>query len=140
MTEKGALFTHLLDAMSHSTASGDLPKLGLPIRWNVGQPEPKKRGRPRGTGHPKVKHPPLIPMTDLDRGELKRAGLTDADCKYLYLWFGKKTFVGVAKELGVTPQAVHNRFHRKIFPALKKRNPKFSYRWLRHNIAVISAK
>src|SRR5438477_12615932 len=97
MTGKGAPFSHLLDAMSHSSASGELPKLELPFRWIVSQPEPKRRGRPRGTGHPKIKRPPSIPFSDLDRNKLSRMGLTDIEIKYLYRWVDKKTFVAVAK-------------------------------------------
>jgi hypothetical protein len=66
--------------------------------------------------------------------KLSRAGLSNEDIKYFYRWVEKKTFVAVATDFGVTPQAVQKRFKKKIFPALKKINPRFSVQALRSNI------
>ena len=116
MAKEGTPFIDLLDAMSRSTASGELPELKAPFRWIATQPVPKRRGRPRGTGHPKITRHKSLPLSDLDVTKLKRAGLSDEDVKYLYRWVAKGTFVAVAKYFGVTPQAVNKRFHKKFFP------------------------
>jgi hypothetical protein len=129
--ERGTPFTHLLGSMSQVAASGDMPALKKPIRWIVGQREPRPRGRPPGTGHPKIKKPLPIPVTELDLSKLKRAGLAENDIGRLYKYMETGTFVAVAKAWGVTPQAMHQRFHEKIFPALKKVNPKFQYQTFR---------
>jgi len=87
----------------------------------------ERRGRPRGTGHPKRALPDFpIPSNYIDR--LRKAGLDD---RHLRILFGRqqdKTFKEIGRELGISPQAAWKRWTRRIEPALKKLNAQFSRR------------
>jgi len=94
----------------------------------------KGRGRPRGTGHPKVKIEDLLGEFGFrlaDITKLRKAGLNDRDLKVLYAYMRKGSQKAAAKEFGTTPQAVNNRFRDRIKPALRKVNAKFSPQFLR---------
>jgi hypothetical protein len=96
------------------------------------------RGRPRGTGHPKVKIEELLDRIGIDLNNLQRlqkAGMTARDIKVLYALAKGTTQKGVAEELGVTAQAVNKRLNQRIYPALKRVNPRFSLTEFRAVIA-----
>jgi hypothetical protein len=87
----------------------------------------ERRGRPRGTGHPKRPNDPY-PLRPKEIKRLRKAGLDDRDLRILFQRSceNKKTFRQIGKELHITTQAVWKRWQKKIVPALKKINRKFS--------------
>jgi hypothetical protein len=89
----------------------------------------ERRGRPRGCSHSKRKPPELNAYFPPDRlHDFLESRLTAGELKiaYCYLKFGKQA--RAAKELGVTPQAIHKRVKRidakldKVIPGLSLRN------------------
>ena len=86
----------------------------------------ERRGRPRGTGHPKkqVLQRLSIPLEKIDR--LRRAGFDDKDLRILFGRWENKTLRLIGQELGISPQAVWKRWKRRIEPGIKRVNPSFS--------------
>jgi len=54
---------------------------------------------------------------------LKRIGLDDRDVRILYALIDRQSYPQIAKELKITPQAVHQRYKRRIEPKLRKLHP-----------------
>lgn len=87
----------------------------------------ERRGRPRGTGHPKRRLPDF-PLSPKYIDSLRKAGLDDKDLQILFGTHQDKTFKQIGRELGMSPQAAWNRWTRRIEPALKELNRQFSRR------------
>ncbi len=81
------------------------------------------RGRPRGTGHPKRSWRLEIPNHELALQKLRKAGLDDRDVRILYSRLNRQSFAEIARELKITPQAVHQRFKLRIEPRLRRLKP-----------------
>jgi hypothetical protein len=86
----------------------------------------ERRGRPRGTGHPKNKILQEFPISSTYITRLRREGLVDKDLRILFGRCGNKTFKQIGRELGISAQAAWKRWKRRIQPAIKRVNPKFS--------------
>lgn len=85
----------------------------------------ERRGRPRGTGHPK-RLLPGFPLSSEHIDRLRKVGLDDVDLRILFGKQQAKTFAQIGQELRISGQAVWKRWTRRIEPALKKLNPQFS--------------
>ncbi len=85
----------------------------------------ERRGRPRGTGHPK-RRLPGFPLSSKYVDRLRKVGLDDVDLRILFQKHQDKTFEQIGQELGMSGQAIWKRWTRQIEPALKKFNPQFS--------------
>jgi hypothetical protein len=85
----------------------------------------ERRGRPRGTGHPK-RRVPGFPLSSEYIDRLRKVGLDDVDLRILFEKQRDKTFEQIGHELSMSGQAVWKRWTNHVEPALKKRNPKFS--------------
>jgi hypothetical protein len=86
----------------------------------------ERRGRPRGSGHPKRRQFLEFPVTRKDIDRLGKAGLDDKDLRILFGRLERKTFLQIGNDLGMSPQGTWKRWNRRVGPALKKLNPKFS--------------
>jgi len=91
----------------------------------------ERRGRPRGTGRPKNRILQTFPLSSESIAPLRRAGLDDKDFHILFGRCKNKTFKQIGRELGISAQAACNRWKRRIEPALKRVNPKFSNAFFR---------
>jgi len=87
----------------------------------------ERRGRPRGTGHPK-KPAPRFALFVKTITDLEKEGLDKRDLRILFGLWDVKTFKQIGRELGISAQAVWKRWKRKIEPAIKRVNPSFSRR------------
>jgi len=86
----------------------------------------ERRGRPRGTGHPK-RPAPAFPLDAKNISRLRKAGLDDRDLRILFGRWERKTFKQIAQAVGnISTQAVWKRWQTRIEPAIKQVNPKFS--------------
>lgn len=86
----------------------------------------ERRGRPRGTGHPKR---PLwrdltISATDIDH--LRREGLDDKDLRILFDRLRNKTFPQIGRDLGMSTTGAWRRFVNRVEPVIKKLNRSYS--------------
>jgi hypothetical protein len=88
----------------------------------------EKRGRPRGTGHSIRRRLLEWPINPQDINRLRKAGLGDKDIQILFGRSQDKTFERIGQELTMSAQAVWKRWTRRVEPALKQLNPKFSRR------------
>ena len=88
----------------------------------------ERRGRPRGTGHPKKPTLQQFPLSSEHVARLQREGLNDKDLRILLRRWEDKTFKQIGRELGISAQAVWKRWKRRIEPRIKRVNPSFSSR------------
>jgi hypothetical protein len=89
----------------------------------------ERRGRPRGTGHPKRKPS----YTDVDSqlyDRLKEAKCTDMEIKTWFLFLEHRFQVKAAKELRISPQLFNKRIN-LVESKVQKRFPDFSLRNLK---------
>jgi hypothetical protein len=86
----------------------------------------ERRGRPRGTGHPKNPILREFPISTKNIARLRREGLDDRDLRVLFGRWDNKKFKQIGRELGMSAQAVWKRWKRRIEPAIKRVNPSFS--------------
>ncbi len=86
----------------------------------------ERRGRPRGTGHPKKPTLRQFPLSSGHIFRLRGEGLDNTDTRILFGRWEQKTFKQVGRELGISAQAVWKRWNRRIEPAIKRLNPGFS--------------
>lgn len=87
-----------------------------------------RRGRPRGTGRP-IRRPLLeFPLDRQGIDRLRKAGLGDKDLQILFGRSQDKTYKQIGQELTMSPQAIWKRWTRRVVPALRQLNPKFSRR------------
>jgi hypothetical protein len=120
------------------------PILGRRLEWDgpLGKAEVKKalglvdeiarierRGRPRGTGHPKQTRLELRADSSQKHfwDTLTRSGLSDKDIKLVQVRLAHKTEVEAAGKLGISPQAVNQKL-KAIDAKLRTINPDFSLR------------
>jgi hypothetical protein len=88
----------------------------------------ERRGRPRGTGHPKSPTLQQLGLSAERIARLQSEGLKDRDLRILLRRWENKTFKQIGRELGISTQAVWKRWKREIEPAIKRVNPRFSSR------------
>jgi len=86
----------------------------------------ERRGRPRGTGHPKRQRLLDYPIAAKDVDRLREAGLGDKDLQILFDRSRNMTFKKIGQSMRISTQAVHKRWQNRILPALQKVNPEFS--------------
>jgi len=86
----------------------------------------ERRGRPRGTGRPKNKTLQEFPISSKNVVPLRREGLNDRDFRILFGRCKNKTFKQIGQELGISAQAAWKRWKRRVEPAFRRVNPKFS--------------
>jgi hypothetical protein len=86
----------------------------------------ERRGRPRGTGHPKNQVLEKFPIAQKNLALLRREGLDDRDFRILFGRWEKRKFKQIGRELGISAQAAWKRWKRKIEPGIKRVNPNFS--------------
>jgi hypothetical protein len=86
----------------------------------------ERRGRPRGTGHPKKATLRQFPLSSARIARLRRAGLDDKDLRILFGRWETRSFKQLGRHLGISAQAVWKRWTRKIVPVIKRVNPRFS--------------
>jgi hypothetical protein len=86
----------------------------------------ERRGRPRGTGHPKKATLQQFPWSSGLIARLRRAGLDDKDLQIFFGRWEKKSYKQLGRHLGISAQAVWKRWTRKIEPAIRRVNPGFS--------------
>lgn len=86
----------------------------------------ERRGRPRGTGHPKERALQQFPLSSQHVACLRSEGLNDKDLRILFARWEQKSYKQIGRELGISAQAVWKRWKRKIEPAIKRMNPRFS--------------
>ena len=87
----------------------------------------ERRGRPRGTGHPKRRLPDF-PLSSKFLDRLRKAGLEDKELQILFGRHQDKTFEQIGRELGTSGQAAWKCWTSRIEPALKELNRQFSRR------------
>lgn len=88
----------------------------------------ERRGRPRGTGHPKKPTLQQFPLSSEHIARLRSEGLNDKDLRILFGRWEDKTFKQIGRELGISAQAVWKRWKRRIEPRIRHVNPSFSSR------------
>ena len=86
----------------------------------------ERRGRPRGTGHPKNQILEQFPMSQKNLERLRKEGLDDKDLRILFGRWEDKKFKQIGRELRMSTQAAWKRWDRKIEPAIKRVHPSFS--------------
>lgn len=86
----------------------------------------ERRGRPRGTGHPKKATMQQFPLSSARIAPLLREGLDDRDLRILFGRSEAKSYEQLGLLLGISAQAVWKRWTRKIEPVIKRLNPRFS--------------
>jgi hypothetical protein len=86
----------------------------------------ERRGRPRGTGRPKNQILQKFPISPKYIARLRKEGLGDKDFRILFGRWEDKKFEQIGQELRITAQAAWKRWNRKIEPAIRRVNPKFS--------------
>lgn len=91
----------------------------------------ERRGRPQGTGHPKNRILQEFPISPKSIARLRREGLDDMDLRILFGRWDQKTFKQIGRELGISAQAAWKRWKRRVEPAIKRVNPKFSFAFFR---------
>jgi hypothetical protein len=91
----------------------------------------ERRGRPRGTGHPKTPTLQQLGLSIEHIARLQSEGLNDRDLRILHRRWENKTFKQIGRELGISAQAVWKRWKRSIEPRIKRVNPNFSSRSFR---------
>lgn len=79
----------------------------------------ERRGRPRGTGHPKNRILREFPASAKYIARLRREGLDDKDLRILFGKWDNKPFKEIGRELGMSAQATWKRWDRRIEPAIK---------------------
>jgi hypothetical protein len=77
------------------------------------------RGRPRGTGHPKRMLGLEMADHELQLQQLRKIGLVERDIRILYARLTGHSFAQIARELKITPQAVHKRFNSRVCPKVR---------------------
>lgn len=85
----------------------------------------QRRGRPRGTGHPKAPRQRFAFSPDTI-SRLRRQGLDDKDLRILFGYWDQKSFKQIGRELGISGQAAWKRWNRRIEPIMRRVNPNFS--------------
>lgn len=88
----------------------------------------ERRGRPRGTGHPKTPTLQHLGLSPERIARLQIKDLKDRDLQILLRRWENMTFKQIGRELGISAQAVWKRWKQKIEPAIKRVNPSFSRR------------
>jgi hypothetical protein len=70
----------------------------------------ERRGRPRGTGHPKRRFLSDLPIDAKHVEHLRKAGLNDKDLRVFFGRYRRETFKKIGKDLGVSQQAAWKRW------------------------------
>jgi len=73
----------------------------------------ERRGRPRGTGHPKNQVLQKLPIAHKNFELLRREGLDDGDFRILFRRWDKEEFKQIGRGLGISAQAAWKRWKRK---------------------------